>query len=620
MTSLRSARRVLDLCIVTLGCYALAALAQVPAAHSGTPDPAELEFAHGIAFFDDLKYPPDFTHLDYLNPEARKGGHLTEASQSAFDTFAPLPEGGTSPPAGFWFGGDTLLIRSGDEVAAFYGRLADGIAVTADRMAIVFRIHPDARWQDGVPVRSSDVKYTFETRLNQIQGRAYFGFIESVEALDERHVAIHLNHELTLNHIIMVQFTSILPEHYWRNRNPHASTLEPPLSSGPYKIDAFKQGRFIEYRRDPDYWGRDIPVNKGRYNFETVRYEIYRDATVTREAFRKGLIDIWTESDIRYWSNGYDTPAFDKGWVRKIRRHFGIEVGVRSSIALNNRLPRFQDRRVREALTLAMDFQWQNRTLHGGHHKRAHSFWPDTILAATGMPSLDELSLLDPFTDSLPPELFTRPFRFPEASSPVAHRANMETARELLSAAGWFIQDGVLQNRRGDVFEIEFLARNPGDARILLPYFDQLEQLGIRGSIRLAETSQFVNRMRIFDFDATLKNQDILMPPVIELRSTYHSDYALEYSRNTAGIAHPALDALIDSAERATTLDEMVAACRALDRVLLWQYYQIPLYAVDLRRTVHWDKFGRPAIEGTYWPAFPDGWWFDPERAGRINP
>lgn len=589
-------------------------------ASAGDIDPAQLDFAHGIAFFADLKYPAGFTHLDYLNPDAPKGGQLNEASQAAFDTFAPLPEGGTSPPAGFWFYADTLLIRSGDEVSAFYGRLADGIAVTDDRMAIVFRIHPDARWRDGVPVTAKDVKYTFETRLAQLQGRTYFGFIRSLAAIDDRHAVIHLNHPLTLNHIIMVQFTSILPEHYWRDRNPHEPTLTPPLSSGPYEIAAFEQGRYIVYRRDPDYWGRDLPVNKGRYNFDTVRYEIYRDATVTREAFRKGLVDIWTEGDIRYWHNGYDTPAFEKGWIRKIRRHFGIEVGVRSSIALNNRLPRFRDRRVRQALTLAMDFEWQNRTLHAGHHNRAHSYWPDTILAATGMPSDDELELLRPFADSLPDELFRRPFRFEEPASPAAHRSNMVAARNLLEKAGWRISEGTLRNAAGDAFEIEFLSRNAADARVLLPYFQQLAQLGIRGSVRLAETSQYINRIRTLDFDAVLKNQDILMPPVIELRATYHSETAeVPLSRNTAGIAHPALDFLIDKAERATTLDEIVAACRALDRVLLWQYYQIPLYAVDLRRTVHWDRFGRPAVEGTYWPAFPDGWWYDPERAARIE-
>ena len=293
---------------------------------------------------------------------------------------------------------------------------------------------------------------------------------------------------------------------------------------------------------------------------------------------------------------------------------------MRSSIALNNRLPRFQDRRVREAHTLAMDFEWQNRTLHYGYHKRAHSYWPDTILTADGLPSKDELALLNPFRDQLPEEVFTTPFRFPELKTEDDRRDSMLRARRLLAEAGWDVQDGTLQNDDGDPFEIEFLSTLAGDVRILLPYFQQLGQLGIRATVRNADTSQFINRIRAFEFDAMLRNQDILMPPVIELRSTYHSEAAFEAdSRNRAGISHPAVDVLVVEANLATILDQMIAACRALDRVLLWQYYQIPLHAVELRRTVHWNKFGRPAFEGDYWPAYPDGWWFDEELSSRID-
>ena len=579
----------------------------------------DLEFKHGIAFFHDLKYPADYTHLDYLNPDAPKGGELVLPTQSAFNTLAPMATRGVGAPQGFWFTSDTLLIRAGDEVSAFYGRLADGVAVTADRMAMVFRIHADARWHDGVPITARDVAYTLDIRRNQPEGRMYFSFIGGVEALDDRHAIVRLNSPITLNNIIMIQFTSILPEHYWRDRDPTASTLTPPLTSGPYRVSAIKQGRYIEYERDHEYWGRDIPVNRGRYNFEKVRYEVYRDATVIRESFRKGLIDIWTETDIRYWHDSFDTPAFAKGWIKKIRRHFGIEVGVRSNIALNNRRAKFNDRRVREALTLAMDFGWQNRTLHYGHHKRAHSFWPDTILSATGLPSDGELALLEPFRDQLPPELFEVPFRFPETASVDDHRRNLVRARQLLAEAGWRAIDGVLANAAGEPFEIEFLSQNVADSRILLPYLQDLKRLGIAATIRLVESSQFINLQRNFEFDAILKNQDILMPPVIELEATYHSEAATDpVSRNVAGIGHPVLDHLIAQANLATTLDEMTAACRAIDRVLLWQYYQIPLYAVDLRRTVHWDKFGIPDFEAKYWPAFPDGWWYDEAKAARI--
>ena len=282
---------------------------------------------------------------------------------------------------------------------------------------------------------------------------------------------------------MIFQFIAIMPEHYWRDKDPSAPTLVPPLNSGPYEITAFKQGRYVEYRRDPDYWGKDIPLNRGRYNFDTIRFDIYRDATVTREAFRKGLIDIWTESDARYWHNAFDTPAYHKGWVKKFRLNQGFRAGIERGIVLNNRLGKFADRRVRQALTLAVDFEWQNRVLHFGYHARAHSYWPDTILSATGLPSADELALLSPYREQLPAELFLRPFRFPEVVTEEDYRANMVHARELLDEAGWHIVDGVLRNAAGEVFEIAFLSRNPADARTLLPYFQRLEQLGIRGTL-----------------------------------------------------------------------------------------------------------------------------------------
>ena len=596
------------------------ALALAIAAGANGTNLDDLHFNHGIAFFHDLKYPADFTHFDYLNPNAPKGGVLIESTQQAFNTLAPMRDGGIQPPSGFWFSSETLLVRAGDEVSAFYGRLADGVAITDDRLAMVFRIHPDARWSDGVPITSRDVEFTIEVNQERIASRLFYSFIQSVERIDDRHVAIHLEHPLTLNHIIMMQFMSIVPAHYWETRDMTAHTTEVPVMSGPYRIADMKLGRYVEWRRNADYWGRDIPVNKGRYNFDVVRYEVYRDATVIRESFRKGLIDIWTEGDVRYWHKSYDVPAFDKGWIKKMRRHFGIEIGIRRAIGLNNRLAKFRDRRVRHALTLAFDFDWQNRILHAGQHKRAHSYFPDTILAATGLPSADELALLEPFRADLPAELFDRPFEFAATPTPDVHRDHLVRARDLLADAGWRIVDGVLVNADGETMTIEFLSRSADDARTLLPYFANLARLGIDANMRLVESAQYINLMRDYDFDATLKNQDILMPPVIELGPTYHSDTVFEpMSRNTAGVSHPAIDHLIDAAERATTLPEMVAACRALDRVLLWQYYQIPLYAVDLRRTVYWDKFGIPDFAAEYWPAFPDGWWYDEAKAARID-
>ncbi|MYF31226.1 MAG: ABC transporter substrate-binding protein [Gammaproteobacteria bacterium] len=578
-----------------------------------------LEFKHGIALYHDLKYPPDYSHLEYLDPNAPRGGMLVLPTGTNFDTFAPIAERGTGAP-GRRFQNDSLIIRSGDELSAFYGRIADGIAITDDRMTVVFRIHPRARWRDGVPITSSDIAFSVESLRSRIAGRLYYRVIDSVERIDDRHVAFHLNEPLQLPTLMSFDYLPIMPEHYWRDRDPSASTLTPPLTSGPYFVSGFRQGRFVVYQRDPDYWGRDIPVNKGRYNFDTIRFEVYRDASVTREAFRKGLIDIWDESDARYWHSGFDIPALQRGWIRKIRRNSGLEVGIREGIVLNNRRERFKDRRIREALTLAVDFEWQNRTLHYGYHKRAHSYWPDTILAATGMPSADELVLLRPYRDQLPAVLFEKPFRFPEIENEEDHRTLVSRARELLREAGWFIVDGVLTNSAGDIFEIEFLTRSPSEARTLLPYFQRLEQLGIRARMAPASgDSEWINRLRRFGYDAALVSMRIQMPPVIGLVDRFHSDSAtVPTSANRSGISNPVVDFLIEKAVSATALPQMIAACRALDRVLLWQYYQIPLYAVDRRTTVHWGKFGRPDYEPKYQPAYPDGWWYDTDKAARI--
>ena len=579
----------------------------------------KLEFKHGIALYDELKYPPDFSHLEYLNPHAPKGGTLVLPTGTNFDTFAPIAERGTGAPGRF-FQTESLIVRSGDELSAFYGQLADGIAVSDDRSTIVFRIHPLAKWRDGVPITPDDVAFSIESVQSRVVGRLYYGAIQSVEKVDDRHVAIHLNEPLQLPTLMSFDYLPILPEHYWRDKDPSASTLIPPLTSGPYAVSAFNQGRYIVYRRDPDYWGRDIPVNKGRYNFDTIRYEVYRDANVTREAFRKGLVDIWDESDARYWHNGFDTPALKRGWIRKIRRNAGLEVGIREGIVLNNRRERFKDRRIREALTLAVDFEWQNRTLHYGYHRRAHSYWPDTILAATGMPSADELALLHPYRDQLPAEVFEEPFRFPEITTEDDYRANMVRARELLTEAGWNIVDGVLRNTAGEIFELEFLTRSPSEARTLLPYFQRLKQLGIRATMAPASGgSEWISRLRRFGYDAVLTSMRIQMPPVVGLKGRFHSESAMvPTSANRSGISNPVVDFLVGEAISATDMSQMVAACRALDRILLWQYYQIPLYAVAPRTTVHWTKFGRPAFEPKYQPAFPDGWWYDPGKAARI--
>ena len=579
----------------------------------------ELEFKHGIAFFQDLKYPADFTHFDYLNPDAPKGGKLILAYPFSFNTLAPMPQGETGAPSGYLFRGDTLIVRSGDEITAFYGRLADGIAVTDDDRTIIFRIHPEARWDDGVPITAGDVVFTFETQKAQLGAGYFFRFIESVDALDERHVAFRVIAPLTHDHVTLIQYITILPQHYWRDRDLTAHTLEPPVSSGPYRVKQVKAGRYIEYERNLDYWGKDLPLNRGRYNFDTVRYEVYRDGTVAREAFRKGLIDILDESDIRYWVTGYKGTDLESGRIRKIRREYGISVGIGIAIILNSQVPRLADRRVREALSLALNYEWLNEKLYHGERARALSYWPRTILSATGLPSEDELALLSRFRDSLPAALFERPFDYPKTGSQAATNKNLLKARNLLAASGWQFDDGALRDASGTPFTLELLTLDPANTRILLPWSAALARLGIEARVRLVDVSQYTNRVRRQEYDGLVQDYGILMPPTLELRSHFHStSTAKEGSRNITGVYDPVVDFLVESAEAANTLDQVIAACRALDRVLLWDHYLIPLYAIDQRRTLHWDKFGRPP-EPLYRPAYPDGWWYDESRAARLN-
>ncbi|MDE0421389.1 MAG: extracellular solute-binding protein [Gammaproteobacteria bacterium] len=577
----------------------------------------ELEFKHGIAFFDDLKYSADFTHFEYLNPDAPKGGKLVLSHGYSFDTLAPSPQGETGAPSGYLYRGETLVVRSGDEVTAFYGRLADGIAVADDERTIVFRIHPDARWDDGVPITAGDVVFTFDRQRSGVGSGLFFRFIVSVDALDERHVAFRLDAPLTHDHVTLIQYIPILPAHYWREGDPAAHTLVPPVSSGPYRVKDLQPGRYIEYERNPHYWGWHLPLNQGRYNFDTVRYDVYRDYSVAREAFRKGLIDILDEDDIRYWVTAYEGPDLDSGRIQKIRRKYGIWVGIGRAFVLNSRVPRLADGRVREALTLTLDYEWIKDKFYHGERVRAGSYWPGTILSATGSPSADETALLSPFRDSLPSALFERPFQLPVGGSRTV--SNLIEARELFAAAGWHIEAGLLRDGGGEPFTLEFLSADPADARILLPWFQALERLGIEANIRLLDITQYTSRVRRHDYEALVQSNDFLMPPTLELRANFHSSAATqEGSRNYTGVSHPAVDFLVETAEAAETLDEMIAACRALDRVMLWGHHLIPLYAYDSRRTVFWDKFGRPP-EPRYRPAYPDGWWYDEAKAARLT-
>jgi microcin C transport system substrate-binding protein len=576
------------------------------------------QFSHGLSFLHDLKYSADYQHFNYVNPDAPKGGGLTLPSMQSFSSLAPLSFSSSSAPGLTWTY-DTLLVRSGDEVSAFYGRLATGMAIAPDRLSIAFKLHPSARWHDGKPVVAQDVKFTLEAWMASATGVALLHWAESVEIADEKTVIIHTNAD-PAGHLRILGDIPILPAHYWVDKDPSENAFVPTLGSGPYRIAEARRGRFIRYERVMDYWGKDIPVNRGKFNFDWIQYDVYRDAVVAREALHRGLFDIWTEQDVLQWATSFDVPAFDNGWMIKGTRTYRVDIGARKWLIFNNEVHPFGDLLVREALTYALDFDWQNRVLHAGELERAQSYFNNSVFASRGLPSEDELALLEPFKGQIPERIFTDSFRFPRTDAAGHDRAGLLHAMALLKKAGWKLVDGVLVDNEGTAFAIEFIYNTAEDKRWLLPYLDSLEILGVKAKIRLVDTSEYINRARKRDYQAFIRAGDVGLPPW-ELYMSFHSDSLdLAYSYNSARIGHPAIDALVEHAASASRLDTMVTACRALDRVLLWNFFMIPLDALTDDRIVYWNKFGRP--QGTadmYLSPFPDGWWYDEARAAQIS-
>ena len=582
----------------------------------------ELDFKHGLSYLHELKYPEDFQHFDYLNPSAPKGGKLVLPSMPydrGYSTVVPV----AFETPGVLRAYDHLIKRSGDELSAYYGSLAESLAIDPGRRKVWFRLRPEARWHDGVPITSTDVKFTFEVLMGDeiivSIWRSLLLWVDHIEIISEREFVIHTKSEPGLQ-LVLLEYMSILPAHYWSGKDPTEPTLIPPLSSGPYRIAAVKKGRMIRYERVPNYWGRNLAVNRGRFNFDTIRYDVYRDDTIAREALRKGLFDMWTESDLRHWVSSYDIPARDRGWLVLDSLIAGAERGSRLHLVLNTLRRPFDDPRVREALAHALDFDWLNRSLHSGEMSRSNSYFENTVFSASGIPTGAELALLEPFRDQLPARLFSEAFAFDTTDGVGVNRTGLLKAKLLLDEAGWHVQENVLINARGEPFTIEFLSVSSADQRILLPYANALSTLGISANIRLIDRVHYHNRLRDREFDSTLYEGNMGVPPGYELNRYHSKSINQAYPYNIAAIRHPAVDSLVDAAMVASTLDEMVNACRALDRVLLWGYYQLPLDSLGKQRIVFWDKFGWPEDlpDELYVFPYPDGWWFDAEKAARI--
>jgi len=593
-------RFVVALCLaLSLGLFASAALRAAEA-----PAPV-----HGLAMHGAPKYSAGFSHFDYVDPNAPKGGEIRLAETGGWDSLNPFIVKGEAP-GGADLPFETLMVESADEPFSEYGLLAETIEMPADRSWVAFTLRPQARWHDGKPITADDVVFSFN--ILKTKGhprfRFYYAAVDKVEKVAERKVRFSFkpgdNRELPL---ILGQLP-VLPKHYWKGRDFAATTLEPPLGSGPYKAGPFETGRSVTWVRVKDYWGADLPVRRGQYNFDRVRYDSYRDTTVALEAFKAGEYDWRLESEAKKWATGYqDWSALKDGRGFKVDFPNQRPAGLQGYV-YNLRRPLFQDPKVREALALAFDFEWTNKTLFYGQYKRTGSFFANSEMAATGLPGPKELEVLEPLRDKLPPQVFTQTYKPPETEGDGNIRANLRAAMRLLEEAGWTVQNGKLV-KDGHPFVFEILLVQPVWERIALPFARNLERLGIEATVRVVDTAQYKNRVDQYDYDMVVQVWGQSSSPGNEQASFWGSAAADAVGgQNLAGIKNPAVDALVAALIAAPDRETLVARCRALDRVLLWNHYVIPQWYLGVDRVAWWDKFGRPDIV----PASgirPLAWW-----------
>ncbi len=567
---------------------------------------------HGIALHGQLKYGPQFSHFDYVNPDAPKGGEARFATIGSFDTFNPFNiKGQAAAGIGQLF--ETLLTSSADEPFSEYGLIAEGVDVAEDRSSVTFTLRPEAKFHDGSPISADDVLFSIETLKTKGSPsfRFYYANVAKVEKLGERQVKFSFNPGENRELPLIIGQMPVLSKQYWQNRDFGATTLEVPVGSGPYKVERFETGRFIAYQRDDRYWGKDLPVNRGRHNIERLRYDYYRDVTVALEAFKAGNYDLRLENIAKQWATGYDFPALTQGLVKKESFPHQMPSGMQGFV-YNLRRPLFQDVRVRQALAYAFDFEWSNRNLFFGQYTRTRSFFDNSELAARGLPSPEELAILEPLRKELPPEVFTTEYQPPSAGGDAQLRGNFQQALQLLQDAGWKFQDRKLVNAKtGEPFRFELLISEPTWERIGLPFARNLERLGIEMTVRTVDSAQYENRERSFDFDMIVNVWGQSLSPGNEQREFWNSAAADEPgSRNLAGVKNPAVDRLVDLLIAAPDRVSLVTRVRALDRALQWNYLVIPHWHLPSTRLAFWDKFGYPVtipMQGVQL----DAWWID---------
>lgn len=577
------------------------------------------EAQQGIALHGEPKYKPGFTHFDYVNPDAPKGGELRLSAIGTYDTLNPYTLKGVAAE-GATMAFETLMAGDLDEPFTQYGEIAESVTVAPDRSWVEYKLRPEARFNDGSPITPDDVIFSFETLRDKGHPfyRSYYKDVDKAEKTGDGKVKFSF-HDTTNTELPMIMGQlPVLSKKFWEGKDFAATTLAPIVGSGPYEVAEFAPGRTISFKRVKNWWAANLAVNKGRYNFDSIRYDYYRDTTVALEAFLAGRYDFKLENVAKNWALSYDTPAIKDGTIKKEMIRDYIVQGMQGFI-FNIRRPVFQDRRVREALNYAFDFEWTNKNAAYGAYIRLASYFENSELAGHGLPSPAELKLLEPFRGKIPDEVFTKEFQPPKTDGSGGDRENLRKAADLLKEAGYVLKGNTLVDAQGKPFTFEIIDAEPMFERWIQPYLRNLERLGIKATFRIVDTSQIQRRMDDFDFDMTIATYPQSLSPGNEERDYFNSAKAdIKGSRNLIGIKDPAVDDLVEKLVHAKSREDLVTACKALDRVLVWGWYVVPNWYIDSFRIAYWDMFDRPKINPPYGLDMADAWWLNQEKANKI--
>ena len=609
----RLTRRTPILAAALLALFPGAADAQTPAPGTGPK--------HAIAMHGDIKYPADFRNFDYVDPAAPKGGDVRQSASGTFDSFNPwIIRGVAAGVVGLTI--ETLMVGSGDEPFTMYCLICETVETPADRSWVEFALRPQAKFHDGSPIEPEDVIWTFETLKAKGRPfyRAYYADVVKVEKTGPRKVRFAFrdgeNRELAL----IAGQIPVMSRKWWASRDFDRPLAEPPLGSGPYRIDSFEMGRTVALKRVADHWARDLPVNRGRFNFDVLRYEWFRDPTVAHEAFLAGNFDFKLENTARIWAQGYDTPAFRDGLFKKIDIPEERVAGMQA-LVMNSRRKPFDDRRVRQALGYAFDFEWSNKNLFFDAYTRTRSYFDNSELAARGLPQGEEKAILERLKDKLPPEVFTTEYQPPKTDGTGNIRDGIREATRLLRDAGWRIADQKLVDASGKQLSFEILLTQSQGAfeRVLGPFVANLKRIGIEARLRSVDVAQYQNRVDDFDYDMIVGGWGQSESPGNEQREFWSSARADQKgSRNSAGIKDPAIDELVELLIADPDRASLVQRTRALDRALQWGFWVIPNWYLASDRVAAWDRFGWPAKNGKGgfdWST----WWIDPAKDAALR-